>query len=173
MIKLLDFATLQPELKQQLDHHIAQEFGQVPFVLEREWAQPDWVFTLYAEEQLVAFYNVVLREVSFDGEIYRVAGINNVITPAAHRGKGYASRLLQETKALLFEQLGCGLGLLLCADALVPFYSRLGWYKLGDCALYYQQPGGEQYYDSNTMLQSYTLQPQFSPKHIHLNGLPW
>ncbi|MDX5437801.1 MAG: GNAT family N-acetyltransferase [Pontibacter sp.] len=173
MIKLLKYATLQPEVRQQLDHHIAQEFGHVPFVQEREWAQPDWVLALYAEEQLATFYNVVLREVSLDGKLYRVAGINNVITPAAYRGKGYASRLLQETKALLFEQLGCSFGLLLCADALVPFYSRLGWYKLDNCALYYQQPDGEQYYDSNTMLLASTQQPQFFPQHIHLNGLPW
>lgn len=173
MVKAEQYSGLAPALRQQLAHCIDEEFGHVAFVQEREWAQPDWVLAKYEGKELATFCNVVLRRVLMDGQLYTVAGINNVITPRAFRGRGYASQVLRETEQFIFEELECAFGLLLCADALLPFYSRLGWYKLENCSLRYHQPSGEQLYDSNVMLLSPGQQRSFRPQHINLNGLPW
>lgn len=173
MIVIENYATIAAVTKQQLEHYIKEEFGHVAFVQERQWAQPDWVLIKYESGEVATFCNIVLREVTIDGQTLKVAGINNVITPQAHRRKGYASLVLQEAEQLIFSKMNCAYGLLLCADALVPFYSRLGWHTLNRCSLYYTQPSGEQLYDSNVMLLSQPDQTPLQPLYINLNGLPW
>ncbi|TPE39577.1 GNAT family N-acetyltransferase [Pontibacter mangrovi] len=173
MMKTEAYSSLSAATRAVLEQYVEEEFGQVPFVQEREWARPDWVLLAYEGDAIATFCHVVLREVSIDGQTYKVAGINNVITPKAYRGKGYASQVLRQAAPFIFSQLGCAYGLLLCADALLPFYSRLGWYSLSNCTLYYHQPTGEQLYDSNTMLLLPPGQQPIRPQHIHLNGLPW
>ncbi|WP_276497565.1 GNAT family N-acetyltransferase [Pontibacter litorisediminis] len=173
MIKAEKYTELSASTKGVLEQYVAEEFGHVAFVQERQWAQPDWVLVKYELDEIATFCHVVLREVSMDGQKYKVGGINNVITPKAHRGKGYASQVLRQAAPFIFNEFGCAYGLLLCADALLPFYSRLGWYTLDGCTLYYHQPAGEQLYDSNTMLLSPAGQQAFYPQHIHLDGLPW
>ncbi|PRY12641.1 acetyltransferase (GNAT) family protein [Pontibacter ummariensis] len=172
MIRIYRQEELGQQLKTSLQHQITEAFGQVPFVQERVWAEPDWVMVKHEQDAVATFYGVVVREVSMDGQSYRIAGISNLITPHAFRGKGYASELLSETRDFLFKELGCVYGLLLCADALLPFYSRLGWYKL-EARLYYDQPSGKQLYDSNVLLLAPSTQAAGYPQHIDLNGLPW
>jgi hypothetical protein len=172
MIKKLHYPSITPGLKQELDHYVREEFGHVPFVQERSWASPDWTVLYYEEDQLATFYNIVERTITADGVPYKVAGINNVITPKAFRGKGYSTRTLRETEAFLFEELKADYGLLLCADALLPFYSRLNWYTINS-TLYYDQPSGKQLYDSNIMLLQASGKEKLYPKEINLNGLPW
>jgi GNAT superfamily N-acetyltransferase len=172
VIKNIKHTDLSPAEAEELQHHIQSEFGHVPFVQRHTWAQPDWSFIKYENGKIATFYNVVLRDVSIDGAMYKVAGVNNVITPKEYRGKGYATELLRATEQFFFNELGCKYGLLLCADALLPFYSRLGWYTV-HTTLYYQQPTGKQLYDSNVMLLSPEGQPRIAPELLDLNGLPW
>ncbi|MBC5994659.1 GNAT family N-acetyltransferase [Pontibacter cellulosilyticus] len=172
MIKSIKYSDLSPSETERLQHHIDTEFGHVPFVQAHVWAQPDWSIIKYEEDNTATFYNVVLREIALDGQNVKAAGINNVITPEAYRGKGYATTLLKATEGKLFDEWGCDCGVLLCADALVPFYSRLNWYKV-DAILYYDQPAGKQLYDSNVMLLTPPGCSRLSPKEIDLNGLPW
>ncbi|WP_266204489.1 GNAT family N-acetyltransferase [Pontibacter kalidii] len=173
MIKIEKYSELTPSARNVLNQLIEEEFGHVAFVQERVWAQPEWVLTMYENGEVATVCHVVLREVSMDGKRYKVAGINNVITPKNNRGKGYASQVLREAEKLVFEELGYAYALLLCADALLPFYSRTGWYKVEDCALYYHQPTGEEIYNSNVMLLPANNLPPYNPKYINLNGLPW
>lgn len=105
-----------------------------------------------------------------DNNEITIAGINNVITPKQFRGKGYATKLLRETENLIFNDLGSELGILLCADELIPFYERLKWYKV-DCPVYFEQSDGENLWEANTMLL--TPNKKIVPKQIKLNGLPW
>ncbi|MCX2742188.1 GNAT family N-acetyltransferase [Pontibacter anaerobius] len=167
------YSELNPFVRSTLSRLVEEQFGHVPFVQEREWALPDWVLAKYEHGEIATVCHVVLRDVSMDGQEYKVAGINNVITPKSYRGKGFASQVLREAEMFIFGELDCTFGMLLCADDLLLFYSRLGWYKLDEYALYYHQPTGEQRYDSNVMLLSPPEQGFFFPKHIHLNGLPW
>ncbi len=172
MIKYYSYHELDPNLKAELLNYVSEEFGDVPFVKERVWAEPDYVFIKYDGDVIATFYNVVLRNVALDEKVFKVAGINNVITPKQFRGRGYATQTLRETEHILFDELKCDYGLLLCADALVSFYNRMNWYK-ADAELYYDQPEGKQLYDSNTMLFSPTASSRIIPRKIDLNGLPW
>ncbi|WP_083674260.1 GNAT family N-acetyltransferase [Pontibacter lucknowensis] len=172
MIQFIPYPALTPDLLRTLNECIAMEFGHVPFVQQRSWATPDWVVLWETDGEVATFCNIVEREILVDGQRRKAAGINNVITPAAHRGKGYASQVLREANAFLFRKLQANMGLLLCADALVPFYERLGWYTV-DCQLVYDQPAGREEYDSNVMLLSPAHTNRQAPAHIDLQGLPW
>jgi len=110
-------------------------------VRETRWAAPDWSFQAFDGEVLAAFYNLVERTVSIDGVPVRIAGLNNLVTLPAYRGRGIASRLLLDSQAGWFDTLGAECGLLLCADALLPFYSRLGWRET-KVPVSYVQPEG-------------------------------
>jgi predicted GNAT family N-acyltransferase len=156
--------------RERVDSLVDKEFGHIPFVQNLTWSKPDWLVTLEEDNDLLALYHLVSREVQLDGQTYQAAGINNVITPQQHRKRGYASKLLQETNSFIFTELKSEFGLLLCADAVIPFYEKLGWYKV-DCDLYFEQPDGIRLYDSNAMILSKEV--RFSPKQINLNGLPW
>lgn len=170
MIEIKKYTELLEQTKDKLEAYIKSEFGHIPFVNELEWAVPDWTIIYYEDDKIASFYNVVLREIVVDKQMLKVGGINNVITPKDFRGKGYASKILRETDNLIFNDLNCDLGVLLCADNLIPFYERLNWYKV-DCPVYFDQSSGEKLWSANTMLL--TKNDQLKPKRIELNGLPW
>jgi GNAT superfamily N-acetyltransferase len=147
------------------------EFGQFALVRETEWAQPDWCYRAFEGAELVVFHNIVLRTVSVGGVRLRAAGLNNMITLPKFRGRGAASELLRETQPRWFAELEAEIGLLLCADALVPFYSKLGW-RLLESRVTYDQPAGRKTWAANCM----GLDPRGlmeSPREVDLCGLPW
>ena len=117
------------------------------------------------------FYNVIERTVAIDGAQVRVAGLNNLVTMPAHRGRGVASRLLRETQPRWFDSIGAECGLLLCADALLPFYSRLDWEKV-EARVSFAQPAGLRVWPANCMLLSPHRQAA-ATREIDLCGLPW
>lgn len=165
------FLELPVERRQQLEAAASAEFGQFALVRETQWATPDWSFLAFEGAELAAFYNLVERTVTIDDAAVRVAGLNNLVTLPAHRGRGVASRLLRETQAQWFEYLDADCGLLLCADALLPFYSRLGWENAG-ARVTYSQPGGHRVWEANCML----IEPRGvrrDAREIDLGGLPW
>lgn len=170
MIEIKNSAELSEVIKEKLNVYIKGEFGHIPIVNDTEWALPDWTIVYYEQDSIATFYNIVERDVLIDNKVYKVGGINNVITPKEFRGKGYASKILRETEDFIFEELNCDLGLLLCADDLIPFYKRLNWHEV-DCPVYFQQSSGVKLWESNTMLLQ--KDEKLSPRSIELNGLPW
>jgi GNAT superfamily N-acetyltransferase len=101
----------------------------------------------------------------------RVAGLNNMVTMPTHRGRGIASALLRESQPAWFDDLGAECGLLLCADPLLSFYSRLGWQKVAG-PVTYAQPDGTRTWAANCMLLHAQGQLPL-PKVVDLRGLPW
>lgn len=170
MIVVKKYVELANETKDKLTSLINSEFGHIPIVNETEWATPDWTIIQFVNDEIATFYNIVIREIIIDGEKIKVGGINNVITPKEFRGKGYASKTLSETEYLIFNDLTCELGVLLCADNLIPFYERLNWYKV-DCTVYFAQSTGQKIWKANTMFLS--RNKKLSPSKIDLNGAPW
>ena len=170
MIEVEKYSGLSEKIKEKLNSHISNEFGHIPIVNETEWATPDWTILYYENGLIATFYNIVETKIIIDGNEFKVGGVNNVITPIEFRGKGYATKILKQAERLIFEDLNCDLGALLCADNLVPFYQRLNWYKV-DCPVYFNQSSGIKLWQSNTMLL--TKKQKINPKKIELNGLPW
>lgn len=157
--------------KLQLEAAIQAEFASFSIVRETRWATPEWTVMMLDGDALAAFYNLVERTVNVDGVPVRVAGLNNLVTLPAHRGRGVASRLLRETQEHWFDSLGAECGLLLCADALLPFYSRLNWQK-AEVRVSYAQPDGSLTWAANCMLLD-PLGKVAAAREIDLCGLPW
>lgn len=171
-IQALEYDRLPETRRSELAAAASNEFDRFPIVQQTTWAVPDWSVLGTVDGRLACFYHVVLRSVRFDGEAVPVAGLNNLITLPPCKGRGLASRLLRETESWWFEALGARCGLLLCADALVPYYERLGWRSVPS-AVRFAQPGlPSQSWAANCML----LHPDgraASPQVIDLQGLPW
>jgi predicted acetyltransferase len=170
MITIEKCDLLSPATKETLDNYIQTEFGHIPIVRETSWAMPDWTVLYTEDNTIVTFLNIVERTVLIDGTAVKIAGINNVITPPAFRGKGYSSQALNHTTPFLFNGLKAEHGLLLCADAMTPFYKRLGWYTVNS-TVYFDQPSGNKEWTANTMLLS--SRQTIAPAVIDLQGLPW
>jgi hypothetical protein len=170
MIMVEKYDLLSTAIKKTLNGHIQAEFGHIPIVRETAWAIPDWT-VLYTEgSTIVTFLNIVERNVLIDGVPVTIAGINNVITPPDFRGKGYASQALNNTTGFLFNELKAEHGLLLCADAMIPFYKSRDWYAINSI-VYYDQLSGKKQWTANTMLLS--PHKPIAPAVIDLQGLPW
>lgn len=170
MIRIYNTQDLDTSIKNQLDNFIEEEFGHIPIVKETAWAVPNHTIIFYQGDEIAGFYNIVERTITIDGKDYFAVGINNVITPPKYRGKGISSKTLRETEDFIFTELKAELGLLLCADNLLPFYNKLNWYRV-QCPVYFEQPSGKKLWAANTMLR--TPGRVLSPKEIDLNGLPW
>ncbi len=169
-IKISKYSNLPTKTKRQLESFIHEEFGHIPIVQETEWATPNWVIIYYDQNEIVTFNNIVERNILIDDIKYKAGGLNNVITPKSHRGNGYATKLIKQAEKMIFDNLKCDLGLLLCADALIPFYQRFDWYKV-NCSVNFSQSDGIKTWGSNTMLL--TPNKNILPTQINLNGLPW
>ena len=165
------YAELPASDRDHLEEIAEASFSHIPLVRETEWAVPDWSFRAFDGDELVAFHNIITRRVRIDGRDVDVAGLNNVITLPAHRGKGVASWLLKETRPRWAMESGTSTGLLLCADGLVPFYSRLGW-ELVTVPVRYSQPDGERRWSASCMLLD--DRPELrATRDVDLCGLPW
>lgn len=170
-IEVARYAELAPERRAQIDEAAWAEFEQYAIVRENEWATADWTFLGFEADELVAYFNLVDRVVRIDGTPVRVAGLNNMVTMRAHRGKGHASRLLREAQPRWFAEFEFEAGLLLCADVLLPFYSKLGWRKL-QCPIVHTQPDGPRTWVANGMLLE-TAGELEARSQVDLRGLPW
>ena len=170
-IDIAAYRELPREIRVLIDEAAWAEFEQYAIVRETEWSTPDWTFLCFEDDALVAYFNLVDRVVRIDGEPVRVAGLNNMVTLPAHRGKGHASRLLRAAQPKWFRELGFQAGLLLCADSLLPFYSRIGWRKV-ECPVSYAQPDGSRTWSENAMLLGGEGR-LIAKLQLDLCGLPW
>lgn len=165
------YAQLPERDRERLEDIADAEFGRIPLVRENQWAEPDFSYRAFEGDELVAFCNLIRRTVRIDGSSVAISGLNNVITLPAHRDKGWASRLLRETQPRWARDVGTPIGLLLCADALVPFYSRLGWDPVR-VPVRYSQPDGARHWPANCMLLDEQKQ-LLAHVEVDLCGLPW
>jgi len=147
------------------------EFEQYAIVRETEWASPDVTFIAMNAADVAAYYNLVERVVRIDNVEVRVAGLNNMVTMPAFRRRGVASGLLRDSQPTWFKELGAECGLLLCADALLPFFSRLGWRRVSGRVVYSQTDGPRTWSASCMLLDPQGKQPVEKP--VDLCGLPW
>lgn len=173
MIKISKYSALDVETKACLEKMIHDEFGHIPIVKETKWAIPDWTIIDYSDTNAItAFYNIVERKVLFDDREIKTAGINNVITSPQFRRQGLATKILTSTQNFIDDELRCDIGMLLCADSLVPFYNKLNWYQVDSTVLFDQPDVKGKVWSANAMLRSSKGQLA-NPSIIDLSGLPW
>lgn len=165
------YAKLALKTKCEMKTIIDREFGHIPIVAEIEWSVPDWSIIIYEEGQIVAFVNLIERIIYVDTIACRAVGINNLITLNKYRGKGYGQKLMLAAKHMICGRLRSQLGILLCADNLIPFYQKLNWREI-QCTVLFNQTYGKRTWEAKTMILSFGNLPN-SPCQIDLNGLPW
>jgi GNAT superfamily N-acetyltransferase len=170
-VSISRYLQLPADRRQALSAAAEAEFSQFALVRETQWASPDWSYMAFEGDELVAFYNIVERTISTGDASVQVAGLSNLVTLPAHRGRGVASRLLRETSSRWIELHGTDCGLLLCADVLVPFYSRMKWERV-EARVTYSQPQGSRTWTANCMLLNAACEAS-SIREIDLCGLPW
>lgn len=169
------YVDLPPSVKRLLEKVAGQEFGNIPIVRETTWSVPEWTAICYLGNEVAAFCSIVSRIIFMNGTFYKAAGLHNLITLERFRGKGLATDLLLKSENFMFEGLAVDLGLLLCADKLVPFYSQRGWQSI-TCPVYYDQGPPEamekKIWKANAMFL--TMEHNIlNVSEIDLNGLPW
>ena len=79
-------------------------------------------------ERICAYLNLVHINASFDGNENECIGVGNVCVDKEYEHIGYGSLLLNQANEYLLK-LGKQ-GILLCKDALVPFYEKCNWEKI-------------------------------------------
>lgn len=171
MIYIANHSDLNAYQLAQQKQLIAEEFGHIPIVAQTKWATPKIAVMKYQKDEIFSFYNIIEREITIDGSNVKAIGINNVITSPAYRGNNYAFNLLKETQQEILDKLKAEVGLLLCAEHMLPYYSRLNWCSV-DCPVYFEKDGRSTQWMAYTMLLDNSGK-FLSPNHIDINGLPW
>jgi len=126
------FRDLRPEEQAACLDLWAQVFSPNHDYFERYFHDPHWkpAYTRVCavEDKLVAAVQVVRRPVRIaNGQTLWMAGIANVATLPEHRGRGYASQLLQDLHRVMDSE-DFAFGLLF--TGIHDFYGRLGWERL-------------------------------------------
>lgn len=78
---------------------------------------------------LISHACVNTRTITHAGESYVLRGLGAVFTYPAFRGEGYARQVVQAATDFILKS-DADIGMLFCAEKLVPFYASFGWEKL-------------------------------------------
>ena len=138
----------------------------------REWEAPQWGVMVTDEAcDLLSYTGIVIREATFEGNGILIGGIGGVATHPDHRGKGYAP--LGMGRALDFL-LGreAAIGLLVCRDELVDYYTALGW-RLFEGTVINSQYGAPEVFTFNNVLVGDLASPAPASGVVDLCGPAW
>lgn len=137
------------------------------------WASPEWGILVRDDAgATVGYVGIVARDATLDGRTVRVGGIGGVKTHPAARGQGYARAALQRAATFMADELGAAFGVLVCREALLPFYGGLGWQPFAGTLLV-EQPGGRVPFTFNRPLTLPLREAAPSGGTLDLCGLPW
>jgi hypothetical protein len=78
---------------------------------------------------------------------------------------------MREAQRFMREEMGVDFGLLMCDEAMIPFYEGLGW-RVVDGPLVYDQPGGKELFDDVVMVYP-IAEDAFPEGEIDVQGYPW
>lgn len=138
-VKLIIYSTLTPELEL-----LKRKFGSENFTIdeigdpewEEEikewfWKSPDKYVFAYVDEELVGMASLFLREVPFNGEVIKLAGLGGLTVSKSHRGEGIARKLIEE-RLRISREWGADIAFLNTdVDKLGGLFSKFGFIPLG------------------------------------------
>ena len=136
-----------------------------------EWAKSDWRVVVRIGDRYVCHAAITERVVTVGGETVKLAGIGNLMTPPAWRGRGLAAAAMREAAAFMGDTLRVEFGLLLCSADLVSFHCKLDWRHV-NAPVTFDQPSGRVRWDEAVMVLPCTDRT-WPAGHIDLCGLPW
>lgn len=169
-IQIYPYKTFPKNKRKFVLEQINISFGDIPIVLETEWAKPDWYMTVESKDHILCFLGIIERKIYVNKSLMNIAGLNNFITQEEYRGQGLGTRLLREFDKFTFHKIRVKGSLLFCSNELVPFYQKHQWQSL-TCPVYYNQKGLLKIWEANAMIKS--PDRLLNPKKISINGLPW
>jgi len=150
----------------------AQMFTGNPLARQLAWTdQFAYQVVVYLGSVPVSYLRIVDRAGLVDGQPLRMGGVADVMTPHEHRRKGYAGLAVEESQRVIFDLIKARLGLLFCAEELLPFYVRYGWQAV-DCPVTMEQSDGRQLWPQRTMILPRPGET-WAPHSIDICGLPW
>lgn len=164
--------TMDPNEQELIVSWAKAIFGTMPLASQFTWTKGGaYRAVVYCNQQPVSYLKIIDRIGLIDESPVKIGGIAGVMTPPEHRRKGYAGLALQKAKRTIFDEMGAQLGLLLCEQELVPFYTRHSWQSV-DCTVQFEQPSGKTIWPHYAMILTKSGE-SWNPKSIDLCGLPW
>lgn len=138
------------------------------------WSPRDWHVILRVGGEFASHVDLVKRSGTAAGQPVIFGGVGDVLTLPDYRGRGYAEQVLRAAQDFMRDTLVVDCGLLVCAEAMIDWYERLGWQVTPD-KLWFDQPWGRA---SMPPIPGITMilpfrQMDFPSGEIDLCGLPW
>lgn len=169
------------QMTAELDERIRQSLctcfpAQVEvFSHTRKWHGSAPAFSVIMEHQgrVVAHVGIVDREVKFDHQLVRAAGVQNVFVLPEFRGKHLAETVMNAA-ADEASQEGYDCGLLFCVPGLAGVYQRTGWLQIPNPVVRVDNDGKEKPLPENNICMFLPLTLTSPPKGLlHLRGNDW
>jgi len=93
-----------------------------------EWASPEWCVRVWGSSgELASYVGMHLRDGTYDTRQVLLGGVGGVGTHPKARRRGYADKGLRMAIDFFRQNPGVAFALLVCEEALIPYYERLGW----------------------------------------------
>lgn len=170
MIEVHSYRRLSPERKAELKRLGDEAYRDIERPA-KELAKPNWAVIMEKEGEIISFCNIVERTARFDNNNVEIGGLGRVVTVPKYRGHHYSKQVIRQAADFMFETLLADFGLVLCSDARVAYYKKIGWYLVNSKLTCHQKECGEIEWGGNTMLLSRDTREL--PLSIDLQGLPW
>ncbi|MBN2472346.1 MAG: GNAT family N-acetyltransferase, partial [Anaerolineae bacterium] len=120
----------------------------------------------------VSYVGIFSRQCTLAGQPIHLAGIGSVMTPIAHRKRGYATTGLQAADAYIREAIRAPFAQLVTDQELIPFYGRFGWRQIHDPVLVELPDGTQTRYEGVVMILALDGTP-WPGGTLDLRGKPW
>lgn len=138
-----------------------------------EWSSSEWSVLIRDDnETLVSRMGLITRQAKCDDTDVFIGGIGGVATHPNARRQGYAGFGLKHAAQTLRDQLKVDFSLLVCRDALIPYYGKFGWTLFEGDMLVDQSSGKTKFTYNKPMLIAGT-KPIPQCNVIDLCGKPW
>ncbi|MEL7020176.1 MAG: GNAT family N-acetyltransferase [Bacteroidota bacterium] len=170
VIEVHSYRRLSAERKAKLVQLAEEAYQDLPRPGE-VLAQPSWAVIMEQDGAIVSFCNIIERSALFDNDKVEIGGLGHVVTVPEHRGNGYSKEVVKEAAKFMFDTLLADFGLVLCTDARVSYYRKMGWYLVNSKLTCSQSDNTNIEWKGNTMLLSRDAREL--PLIIDLQGLPW
>lgn len=133
-----------------LQAEISQQYREIfPHVSEHgvdrqgiEWQGGLYRVLVWKDEQWGGIVEISPRKIAIGAQLVSVGGVGGVMTLATMRGFGLGKVVMQRAIEFICTELQANMGMLYCADSLIPFYQKLGWQLMMQRPFVFHQADG-------------------------------